>query len=93
MVVDFLGEMLYLSPVMCVPHRRAVKAVAGLDRTGLGVLTVFIPQNLSTVAVPRGPMSARGWKCQFPFASVLQNLFSHQQWLIIGSNISFPVVI
>lgn len=58
MVVNFLGEILYLPPVTYVPHRRAVKAVAGLHRTGLGVLTVFIPQNLSTVAVPRGPMSA-----------------------------------
>ncbi len=58
MVVNFPGEILYLSPVTCVPHRRAVKAVAGLDRTGFGVLTVFVPQNLSAVAVPRGPVSA-----------------------------------
>lgn len=59
MVMNFLREILYLSPVTCVPHRRAVEAVAGLDGTRLGVMTVFIPQNLSAVAVPRGPVSAR----------------------------------
>lgn len=58
MVVNFLGEILYLSPVTCIPHRRAVESVAGLDWTGLGVLTVFISQDLSSVAVPRGPVRA-----------------------------------
>lgn len=40
--LKLLGEILYLSPFTWVPHRRAVKAVAGLDWAGLGVLTVSI---------------------------------------------------
>lgn len=52
-------DILYLSPVMRVPHRRAVEAVAGLDRAGLGVLTVFIPQHQSAIAVSRGPVGTR----------------------------------
>lgn len=45
-------ERLYLSPVLRVPHGGAVKAVAGLDRTGLQVLAVLVPQSPSAVAVP-----------------------------------------
>lgn len=55
----FLSLTPYLSPVTCFPHGRTVKAVAGLDWTGLRALTVFIPQNFSAVTVPRGVVSAR----------------------------------
>lgn len=44
---------------MRFPQGRTVKAVAGLDWTGLWALTVFIPQNLCAVAAPGGLVSAR----------------------------------
>lgn len=55
----FLWWTAHLSPVMRFPQGRTVKAVAGLDWTGLWALTVFIPQNLSAVAAPGGLVSAR----------------------------------
>lgn len=62
-VMHLQYEIHYLSPVTRFPHRRAVKAVAGLNRTGLGVLTVPVPQNFSVVAVSERPMSARHGAC------------------------------
>lgn len=52
-------ESLHLSPGVQVPQRRTIKAIAGLDRTGLGEVTVPLPENHRAVAVGKRSMSAR----------------------------------
>lgn len=48
-----------LVPVTCVPHGRAVEAVAGLDRTGLGYVAVFISHCRGEVASSSRPVGTR----------------------------------